>query len=176
MNIVYFLQRQDGDIKIGTTKDFRYTQRLGQLEALYGDLVLLGCVIGDRKVEASLHARFVKYRRYNTTNLYPTEFFEPCAELLDYIHTQSIDISHPNFQRKRLAISTNRVAELLNVKFSDVKNVNIQQIQRDTGLDYATVRNWLRGWVKYPNQNTLTVWCKYLNCTIGDILVYQPEE
>lgn len=104
MYIVYFLQRADGDIKIGTSHTWRFHSRLRQLAKQHGELTLLGVVEGSRAKERELHMRFTAYRRHvigrkwlfgkYASQKYWTEFFEPSEELLTFIteHTKSLRI------------------------------------------------------------------------------------
>ena len=61
--MIYFLQRSDGDIKIGYTGDGRYPQRYRALCSEFGSLEPLGYTEGTRKDETRLHHRFSNYRR-----------------------------------------------------------------------------------------------------------------
>lgn len=76
--MIYFLQRADGAIKIGTSG--HYSSRIYQLRALHGHLDLLGWMDGGREQEALLHKQFKAYR------IAPIlEWFRDCAELRQYI-------------------------------------------------------------------------------------------
>lgn len=93
-SVVYFLQRADGDIKIGTTTD--YAVRLAQLEHLHGEFRLLGLMEGARAEERRLHNQFAYCRRART------EFFEPHQNLLQFIQSEtSLHIERP---RKRVSL------------------------------------------------------------------------
>jgi hypothetical protein len=59
---IYFLQRADGLIKIGTTTDFR--SRLTVLTKSHGMLAVLRIVNGGRKREGALHRRFKRFHEY----------------------------------------------------------------------------------------------------------------
>lgn len=89
--MIYFVKREDGDIKIGYTRDCRFQERFTALEAEYGDLIPIGYIDGDQQMERILHREFAQYRRYfpNRTNkggnpIY-SEFFEPAPELITFI-------------------------------------------------------------------------------------------
>lgn len=75
--MIYFLQRVDGDIKIGTT--IRFHQRFLTLEAQYGKLVLLGVKDGGKAEEHEVHLQFASDRVEH-------EFFHPSSDLSAYIH------------------------------------------------------------------------------------------
>lgn len=81
MSIIYFLQRQNGDIKIGTTTDHK--TRFVQLAMEHGNLSLLGTMSGSYELEHEIHERFTTQRRKRS------EFFTPCDELLEYIKENS---------------------------------------------------------------------------------------
>lgn len=86
MPVIYFLQRSNGDVKIGTTANFR--ARLSQLISKHGDLTLLGLMIGSYEVEQALHKQFEDQRRG------ATEFFRMSDDLLQYIHEHAqLDLS-----------------------------------------------------------------------------------
>lgn len=103
--IVYFLQRADGDIKIGYTSTYGFQRRMRALTREHGALKLLGVVPGHRDKEQSLHQRFNEYQRYSARinprwgRAQPLEWFVPGEELLAFIaeHTQPLKRkSHPN--------------------------------------------------------------------------------
>jgi hypothetical protein len=74
-SVVYFFQRSDGLVKIGTTTLLRDRQR--SLTREFGDLVLLGLQRGDSSDERDLHRRFAAARVQG-------EWFRPIPELLGY--------------------------------------------------------------------------------------------
>jgi hypothetical protein len=82
---VYFIQQQDkGPIKIGMAKSIR--ARIDGLQtASPVPLRFLGYVDGGRQKEVELHQRFAVHRKSG-------EWFEPAAELLDFIEREAIDI------------------------------------------------------------------------------------
>ncbi len=69
----------------------------------------------------------------------------------------------------------NRVPELVAKKFGGKDKINLKQVERETGLTYSTVSRWLKNQVDRADFPILAIWCKYLNCGIGDILVYRAE-
>lgn len=71
---VYFLQRSDGMVKIGQTRQLRTRRRA--LENEHGPLTLIGLRYGGRPVEAEYHERFRRHR------LGRTEFFQPAPPVL----------------------------------------------------------------------------------------------
>jgi DNA-binding Xre family transcriptional regulator len=53
------------------------------------------------------------------------------------------------------------------------ENVNLKDVERGTGLPYATVYAWWARRVTRADFPVLIKWCKYLGCQVGDLLVYQ---
>lgn len=74
--MIYFLQRANGDVKIGVTVN--YPQRIYTLQKTHGQLVLLGWHDGLRDVEQALHKRFRDIRVRG-------EWFKPQPVLKQYI-------------------------------------------------------------------------------------------
>lgn len=58
--MIYFVEREDGLIKIGKAKDYR--RRVGQLQSEYGRLKILGLVEGGYTEERKLHKQFTSIR------------------------------------------------------------------------------------------------------------------
>lgn len=74
--MIYFVQRANGDIKIGTTIDFDV--RLRALTYEHGNLQFLGWIEGGRDEEQSLHTQFSPCRVRG-------EWFKACEDLTAYI-------------------------------------------------------------------------------------------
>jgi len=81
-DVVYFLQRSDGLIKIGYSGVFR--QRLARLVRSHGPVNVLKVISGTKDDERILHARFIKYHEFG-------EWFRPSEALL--VEIQSIAAS-----------------------------------------------------------------------------------
>lgn len=92
---VYFVQAgSDGPIKIGVSAD--PVRRLHLLQTNhYAALSILGVIPGDQRLEAHLHVQFREWRIRD-------EWFEPVAELLDYIALAS---SEPPRKRDHVEIA-----------------------------------------------------------------------
>jgi hypothetical protein len=100
---IYFVQRADGDIKIGSTRKDRIKRRFAQLWKKHGVMRLLGLVDARQYSEVELHARFIAYRKSVTCrvpNPYrevytdaPTEFFAPDETILNFIRANSVDLT-----------------------------------------------------------------------------------
>lgn len=97
--VIYFLQREDKRIKIGTTG--KYHQRLSALVAKYGALNLLGYADGGHSEEHALHVRFANYN----TGEDGREWFYPADELMTYIDTCT---SKPNPQEIEAILKATR--------------------------------------------------------------------
>lgn len=78
--MIYFVQRADGAIKIGTTE--HYHQRKWELQAKYGKLSLLGTMDGDRSDEKRLHQQFSEHRVIGTDGI---EWFYPVTSITAFI-------------------------------------------------------------------------------------------
>lgn len=66
----------------------------------------------------------------------------------------------------------NRVPQLVVAKYGE-KKVNLKEVEASTELDYRTVSAWMKNRVTRADFPVLEKWCKYLNCNVGDILVYE---
>lgn len=74
---MYYLERADGMIKIGTTGN--YSQRRGALTRQHGPLTLLAWEYGAYEMEKARHEWFLWERPDKS------EWFEPSAILLNHI-------------------------------------------------------------------------------------------
>lgn len=89
---VYFIQRADGNIKIGYSYD--PLQRKGQLQTQYDcEMTLLATLKGARVKEKELHGRFAAARVKG-------EWFAPSHELMSFIKEVALNHRAPslNFQ------------------------------------------------------------------------------
>lgn len=102
MNIIYFLQRANGDIKIGTTAIFRFKRRRKQLENMHGSMTLLGIMEGSYAEEKALHKQFSEHQCTvvgPTTHpawrgsIWRTEFFAPTDEVVKFIESNRADFN-----------------------------------------------------------------------------------
>lgn len=80
MAVVYFVQRRDGAIKIGTTAHLR--ARLASLTREHGTLAVLGLMRGGFTEETQTHKRFEDARLGG-------EWFSPSTELLSFIREKT---------------------------------------------------------------------------------------
>ncbi len=94
--MIYFLKREDGAIKVGTTRNFH--MRLSQLITEHGDLELMGLMHGGRDMEQWLHKQFADAR------IHPRrEWFRPTKELIGFIHEKT-SLEVPEKQRPDYAL------------------------------------------------------------------------
>lgn len=70
----------------------------------------------------------------------------------------------------------NRVPDLVAEKFGGKNNVNMSQVQRETGLEYQTVLRWMKNRVDRADFPVLDVWCKYLGVKADSILEFDPSK
>jgi hypothetical protein len=94
-NWVYFIERPNGDIKIGVARKVRLTKRMAEIKRKHGGAILLGVIEGDYELEKELHERFIEYRqtvtyraghkKFNIQATVYCEFFSPVDELLEFI-------------------------------------------------------------------------------------------
>jgi DNA-binding Xre family transcriptional regulator len=69
----------------------------------------------------------------------------------------------------------NRVPELVAQKFGGKENINLSQVSKDVGLAYPTTSSWIKDQVVRADFPILLAWCRYLDCTPGDLLVLDKE-
>jgi DNA-binding Xre family transcriptional regulator len=50
------------------------------------------------------------------------------------------------------------------------EKITIAQLSRDTGVALNTVKKYLRNELQQYDERVIGAFCKYLNCTIGDLL------
>ena len=73
---IYFIQREDGLIKIGQSSDLE--TRLAQLRKSHGEIAVLKVINGDGRRERAVHYQFQQYNEYG-------EWFRPDPELVEAI-------------------------------------------------------------------------------------------
>jgi len=171
--MIYFLQRADGAIKIGTTE--QYYTRIYQLIREYGDLDLLGLMDGGREIERQVHERFshVRVKR--------TEWFMQSTDLLDYIrfntHLQLPPVPEKVIQVKSRKTPTtpgrvrNRLIELISKK-QQVENrlIKIRELAQETGISHQTIYSWMDDNLTRFEVKVCDAFCRYFDCNYGDLL------
>ena len=102
--MIYFVQRENTDIKIGTTEKIH--QRLDQLIAQYGELKVLGLMLGGPTEERRLHSRFYIYR---TEGMKKREWFYAAPAIEQFI-AENAKIRLPDYESGiRLSIESSRM-------------------------------------------------------------------
>ena len=90
--MIYFLQRANGDIKIGYT--FNLEKRKKAIEKVYGNLELLGTMEGERQEERILHTHFSEFR----VGIFKThEWFSSSDEIKQFIQENASVEGHEIF-------------------------------------------------------------------------------
>jgi DNA-binding Xre family transcriptional regulator len=70
----------------------------------------------------------------------------------------------------------NRFSKLLYQKQADIGRViTIQEIKNTTGVAATTISAWLNNRVTRYDADTIAAFCDYLNCTVGDLIVYNES-
>jgi DNA-binding Xre family transcriptional regulator len=72
----------------------------------------------------------------------------------------------------------NRLAEILAIKGrQEARKISVEMVSDETGLARNTIYLWIRNDVKRYDKDTLEVFCDYLDCEIGDLLIREaiPE-
>jgi len=166
--VVYFLQRDDGAIKIGYTS--QYKARLSNLIQEHGDLTLLGLLLGSRDTESELHSKFAQYR------IGHTEFFEDHEGLRKYID-QHTNLQLPLYARTPSPDPIRTKLKELVLQKAAKENTFIRKsdIKRATGLGKPTIARWMDGTVTRFDDKTITALCRFLGCEIGDLLYIDWE-
>lgn len=192
-SVVYFVQRADGDVKIGCSAFLR--DRMINLCNQHGALTLLGTMEGDRFDEQATHTRFAAYRRAGRKPNKPTEWFAPAADLLDYIAEntwkpplrQSRYAPDPKRQVVRVARrreqvpnedgvglrylpTPNKVQTFLRERYGDLSSIRKRQLCEESGFYYHAVDVWLGGYVTHAELRTVEKWARFLNCPISELI------
>lgn len=96
-SVVYFIQRDGGDIKIGFTTDL--AKRFFSLSESYkGPLAVLAVLRGNRDTEKELHERFSAFRIAG-------EWFSPARPLLQFIRETQASSTPVPLEAPRAALS-----------------------------------------------------------------------
>jgi DNA-binding Xre family transcriptional regulator len=63
----------------------------------------------------------------------------------------------------------NNLPRLLAEKFGGKENINLKQVQAETGIAYSTINSWAKGRVDRFDLNIMEKWCEYLNVEPGQL-------
>lgn len=164
--MIYFLQRKDGNVKIGYTRG-QVNGRKAELERRYGSLILLGLHEGGLEVERHLHWRFRQFRLDG-------EFFIYSDELADYVATNAINSRPFNspihlpqcpVDRSQPAYLSLRLRELM-----DLIGVTQWDVAAATGISQGIISRYMRNKVDSFDGSALDKLCAYFKCGINDLL------
>lgn len=148
--MIYFLQRSNGDIKIGVT--INLNQRLSQLRKKHGNLNVIRVVEGYERKEWQLHQRFAPLRQDG-------EWFTPAPELLAYINEckatdRILDTSVASIPVRHIYLK----------RLMDERGLSISDIQFGAKLNNSTVRRWASGNVQRLDSELVERVCAFLDC------------
>lgn len=171
---VYFIQAENGPIKIGKAKDVN--RRFYQLQLKHSEpLKILGIVDGYTQEELSFHQQFASLRLHG-------EWFEPKSELIDYIaanaHPFELAPKPLTIIRKRkrgqrsskVAIKLDFQQLLLEKQAREKRKINASDLSKETGMSRYTLYRFEKGISKGIEFDTLETLCDYFNCSISDLL------
>lgn len=124
--MIYFLKRDDGAIKIGTTMNFH--MRLSQLIEQHGDLELLGVMAGGRDLEQWLHKQFGETRIYGNQ-----EWFYSSDKLMKFIR----DKATPELPPKQPPPASIRVHPTNRAVLDYIAAMHVAQTGQNISIDEA---------------------------------------
>lgn len=174
--MIYFVQRSNGDIKIGSADSVCLKQRIRVVSKDYGGVDYLGAVCGNRVIEHTLHDYFYHSRialkvkqKYTRGIIHPTgetEWFYPTQNLLRYIDeyaNKSLD-----YPREPIVIIVSRLASVC-----DDRGISLNQLCKDVDLNHHIIHRWYCdrkvGSTIEPLQPIIATMVRYLNCSVGDV-------
>ena len=71
----------------------------------------------------------------------------------------------------------NRLIALIGEKQAKTNQpVTQADVARALGLSRQAINHWAQNTITSYPADTLDKMCKYFDCTVGDILIYEPEE
>ena len=126
--MIYFLQRADNLVKIGTTTNFY--KRLSALEKQHGKLKPLAWREGDRSLEQKIHKQFSEYRVVH-------EWFYLSDALLEYMKLDAV-LGAPRPPRTNLSV--NQLYQLVQERDDYIKRRN----ERIDNLEQSRVADIIR--------------------------------
>ena len=56
------------------------------------------------------------------------------------------------------------------------KNIPLKEVERQTGITWATLQSWANNKVTRFDEPVIIALCDFLECEVGDLLVYRKEE
>ena len=56
------------------------------------------------------------------------------------------------------------------------KNIPLKEVERRTGITWTTLQSWANNKVSRFDEPVIIALCDFLECEVGDLLVYRKEE
>ena len=56
------------------------------------------------------------------------------------------------------------------------KNIPLKEVERQTGITWTTLQSWANNKVSRFDEPVIIALCDFLECELGDLLVYRKEE
>jgi DNA-binding Xre family transcriptional regulator len=160
--MIYFVQRANGNIKIGFTDNIK--DRLRSLQGAYDGVELLGIMEGDRATEKALHNQF----RFCWVE---GEFFVDTFELLEYIAEHATPFIVPTELNKIKGHVRNNLIALMAKRQLEVERlINLYDIADDVDWSMDELRRLYNGTMRSYNLEKIERLCRYFKCEVGDLL------
>lgn len=55
------------------------------------------------------------------------------------------------------------------------RNIPLTEVEKDTRISWKTLQQWAENKITRYDSKTLDALCAYLDCTVGDLLTYEPD-
>lgn len=56
------------------------------------------------------------------------------------------------------------------------RNISLKEVQRETGIAWTTLQSWANNKVNRFDSPVIEALCDYLNCGVGDLIVYENDK
>ena len=56
------------------------------------------------------------------------------------------------------------------------RNIPLKEVERKTGITWTTLQSWANNKVTRFDEPVIIALCDFLECEVGDLLVYRKEE
>lgn len=56
------------------------------------------------------------------------------------------------------------------------RKISLKEVQRETGITWSTLNSWTLNKISRFDASVLISLCDYLNCCVGEIVVYNRED
>ena len=64
---------------------------------------------------------------------------------------------------------------LAEMEIKEDKKISYEEIKVETGIAASTISAWATNRVKRYDADTIAALCDYLDCEVGDLIVYEPQ-